>query len=373
MKEIRFAVVGAGGFARFAVTEFIKIPGVALAGVFDELPSNADSLSRVVGFDVRKYNSIEQLLAEPDIDLVYIATPPFLHYEQSMAALIAGKHVICEKPAALKSEHAMECRDLALSKRLLYVVNLMQRYNPLYHAVSSLVNEALLGDFLHGFFENYASDEFLPVEHWFWQPEKSGGIFIEHSVHFYDMFDGWFGHGEVVSAQKLTRSGCDHVCDRVQSIVRYGDSLVNFYHGFDQPKAMDRQELRLLFERGEITLYEWVPTRLRMTALCTEALLNSLKQMFPTGSIQFLEKHTEEKTVRGRFKDIQYQYKIVLDTGDAVKKETLYQDLVTSMFTDQVAWIRDRNHRRIIDDSNAVSSLAVAVAADAKALLIAPA
>jgi predicted dehydrogenase len=326
----------------------------------------------LLGHEVSQYVSLEALLSDPDIDLVYIATPPFLHYPQSKAALSAGKHVICEKPAALAIEHAIECRDLARSKNLLYVVNLMQRYNPLYHAVTSLIREKLLGDFLHGFFENYASDEFLPANHWFWDTQKSGGIFIEHSVHFYDMFAGWFGKGEVISAQKQTRAGYDHVCDKVQSVVRYDDSLVNFYHGFDQPKAMDRQELRLLFEKGEITLYEWVPTRLRMTALCKESMMDSVKQLFPTATIHFEESHEEEQIVRGRFKQIHYQYKILLDTGDTVQKQTLYQDLVTSMFTDQIQWIRDRNHKRLIDDNNAVTSLETAVAADEQALIISP-
>ena len=123
--------------------------------------------------------------------LVYIATPPFLHYQQSKMALLAGKHVICEKPAALHVKEAEELVRLAKSSNLLYVVNLMQRYNPLYDIVKKIIDEKLLGNFLHGFFENYASDENLKCDHWFWDEEKSGGIFIEHGVHFFDMFSGW--------------------------------------------------------------------------------------------------------------------------------------------------------------------------------------
>ena len=95
------------------------------------------------------------------IALVYIATPPFLHYEISKNALLAGKHVICEKPAALKTSDAEELKILAGKLKLLYVVNLMQQYNPLYTAVKNIIAEKILGNFLHGFFENYASDENL--------------------------------------------------------------------------------------------------------------------------------------------------------------------------------------------------------------------
>ena len=53
------------------------------------------------------------LLQDENIDLVYIATPPFLHYEHIKKALLAGKHVICEKPAALKTSEAEELHALA--------------------------------------------------------------------------------------------------------------------------------------------------------------------------------------------------------------------------------------------------------------------
>ena len=84
---------------------------------------------------------------------------------------------------------------LARKRELLLAVNLMQRYNPLFEAVKRLIESQILGELLHGYFENYASDENLPPDHWFWDRAKSGGIFIEHGVHFFDMFAGWLGPG----------------------------------------------------------------------------------------------------------------------------------------------------------------------------------
>lgn len=360
MDTIRFAVIGAGGFAQFAVAQFVKVPGCRLTGVYDENMGNARFLQNIQP-DIRIFQSAEKLCKDEDVDLVYIATPPYLHYSQSKLALQHGKHVICEKPAATKLEHAIELRSLAASKQLLYVVNLMQRYNPLYAKVASLINQNLLGEFIHGFFENYASDEKLTEQHWFWDESKSGGVFIEHAVHFFDMFSGWLGDGKVVSSLKLNRPGHPNVWDKYQSTVQYGNGWVNFYHGFDQPKVMDRQEMRLQFERGEITLYEWVPTRLKMTALCNQDEFDQLRTLFNGAEIVFLERNNPPVTTRGRFKAIHYRYKIILDTGDAVKKDTLYQELVTSMFIDQTTWIRDPKHIRVINQDNAVNSLQMAV------------
>lgn len=369
MQEIKFAVIGAGGFARFAVAEFVNVPGSKLVGVFDESLENAHELQRV-HHAIRVYSSLEELLGDNSVDLVYIGTPPYLHYPQSKAALLAGKHVICEKPAAIELKHAVELKELAKDKDLLFVVNLMQRYNPLYASVTALIREKILGEFLHGFFENYASDEFLPEEHWFWDLDKSGGIFIEHGVHFFDMFGGWLGDGKVISSQKLNRRHHPEVWDKFQAIVQYDDALVNFYHGFDQPKAMDRQEMRLQFEKGEITLYEWVPTQLKMTALVTKHDLDHLNDIFPSATIDFLENHHEVKTAIGKFKAIPFQYKIRLDTREAVPKMTLYADLVFNMFKDQADWIRDRKHERVITDENAVKSLELAVEAEKRCEII---
>ena len=63
---------------------------------------------------------------------------------------------------------------------------------------------------------------------------------------------------------------------------------------------------------------------------------------------------------KGRFKPIHYHYKIKLDIGHTVQKQTLYRDLVTKMFEDQLKWIQDRNHIQKIDQNNAVSSLSLA-------------
>jgi len=360
-------VIGAGGFAFFAVTEWVKIPGVKLGGIYDENSNNALRL-KDVDASAKIHTSLQELCGDPSIDLVYIATPPFLHYAQSKMALLSGKHVICEKPASTELVHAQELRELAREKKLLFVVNLMQRYNPLYEAVKELIRKDVLGNFLHGFFENYASDEFLAPEHWFWDEEKSGGIFIEHGVHFFDMFVGWLGPGKVIAAQKLQRANYKNVWDKVHATVRFPNGLVNFYHGFDQPKIMDRQEMRLLFERGEITLFEWVPTRLKMTTLCTEEELQMLSSIFPAAAIEIMERHEIPVVATARFRKIKYNYKIKLDTGDTVRKQTLYQELVTALFNDQLAWIKDRTHIRKIDQDNAVDSLQLAEEAELTAV-----
>ncbi|MFQ5796561.1 MAG: Gfo/Idh/MocA family protein [Candidatus Bipolaricaulia bacterium] len=95
-ETIRLGWIGCGAFGRFAVQHFLQIPGVELIAIAETDPAVADAAAR--RFGVPNVVDVEALVQQPDIDLIYIATPPFLHHPQAMLALEAGKHVICEKP-----------------------------------------------------------------------------------------------------------------------------------------------------------------------------------------------------------------------------------------------------------------------------------
>ncbi len=356
--QLTIGIVGAGGFAAFAARAFLKVPGIHIKSITDIDQPCALSLAADLG--AQACIQYDELLSDPEIHLIYIATPPFLHYGQSRQALYAGKHVICEKPAALRTSEAEELAHYAQSRKLLYTVNLMQRYNPLYEMVQTMVHEKWLGDFLHGFFENYASDEKLIPAHWFWDEEKSGGIFIEHGVHFFDMFSGWFGPGELVHAMQIDREHTfPKVTDRVQAVVRYNGSPVNFYHGFNQPKLLDRQELRLQFDRGDITLYEWVPVKIRVHGLLTTEQVAKIQSIFPDTVTEIHHEYSGD-LVKGKFRDIRYDSLVTITSGNIANKMARYEQLVISMIKDQWNWIVNPAHVRVIDDTNAVESLRIA-------------
>jgi predicted dehydrogenase len=359
-------VIGCGGFGLFALQHFTQVPGVKLVGMAGtHRPAAYAAAQR---FGVPDLVEVDQLLARADVDLVYIATPPFLHHPQAIQALTADKHVICEKPLALNVTQAEQMIALAHQRDRLVVANLMQRYNPLWERIGRLIESRILGDCLHGYFENYASDEHLPPEHWFWDRSKSGGIFVEHGVHFFDLFTGWLGPGVVESAQCGIRPGTS-IEDQVQCTVRYGDAtLVNFYHGFHQPGRMDRQELRLVFERGDVTLYEWVPTRVRIHALADERQTRDLCDLFPGARLDVTTTYAAgDRSCRGRQKLLDVYQMIEMSFGEGQHKMHVYGALLRAFLADQLAWLRDRSHRRLSTEINGRDSLAVACEGDRRA------
>ncbi len=366
---LRYGLIGAGSFGRFCVEQFRELESVRCVAVADVHADAAQAAAKALGLEACA--SVEALLGRDDIDLVHIATPPTTHAALVTEALQAGKHVLCEKPLATKLEDAEAMIALARSKKLTLSVNLIMRYNPLAEAVRSIVRTRLLGEPLHGFFENYAKDEPLPPDHWFWKRELSGGIFIEHGVHFFDLFQWWLGSrddaGRVEAAQQVQRPGAaGELIEQVQATVRYKDSvLVNFYHGFTQAERMDRQEMRIVFERGTLRLFEWVPTRIEIDALCDGSTVEALQHVLPEPQCRRVAKYDgSEKQVTSRHKQYEIDGRYEITSGVGMDKPALYGHVLRGLLDDQIKAIHEPEHQRRITEANGYTSLAVAAEAD---------
>src|SRR5947199_972240 len=141
---IPLGVSGCGGFGLFALQHFTQVSGVKLVGMAGT--HRPAALAAAARFGVENVDDVGGLLSRDDVDVVYIATPPFLHHPQAMAALAAGKHVIVEKPMALTVPQADEMIAAARERGLLVTTNLMQRYNPMFDAIGEVVTTGVLGE-----------------------------------------------------------------------------------------------------------------------------------------------------------------------------------------------------------------------------------
>lgn len=359
----RIGVIGCGGFGLYAMQQYASIPGVQIVAATD--PNERAVEQAVQRLGVTPASDVNALCQRPDVDLVYIASPPFLHHEHSLNALIADKHVVVEKPLALSLEDADHLLTLARKKDRIMVANLMQRYNPLADKVGELIEKEIVGKPLHGYFENYASDEQLGVDHWFWDTTKSGGIFVEHGVHFFDLFASWLGEGEVVAAQRSLREPFA-LEEQVQCSVRYlNDVFVNYYHGFHQPGCLDRQELRIVFERGEVALHGWIPTQLRLDAVVSTEDEERIQELWPDAEITAVETYTgQRRHCRGRHKAFDVDRRICLSVGKEQDKMTRYGELVRALMEDQIKYSSHETHRRRITESASRESLRMALQAN---------
>jgi hypothetical protein len=115
-----------------------------------------------------------------------------------------------------------------------------------------------------------------------------------------------------------------------------------------------------------VTLFDWVPTRARVRAVVDERRTRTLCDLFPGARLDVVASYGgPDRACRGRGKAIDAYQVIDLSWGDGPSKAPLYSRLLRSMMADQVAWIRNRNHQRVVTEANGRDSLAIACAADA--------
>lgn len=261
IEQIGIGLVGAGGFGEFCLAAFAQMPEVRIAAVADVDPARAEHMA--ARYHAAPYSNFDQMLADRAVQIVALNTPPYLHAPQGLAALAAGKHLFCEKPLALTVEDGEKLIQTAQANGLRLTVDYVMRHNPYWAAAAALAHSGVLGALCHMDLANHANGLGLASSHWFWDKAQSGGIWIEHGVHFFDAFRWVAGtEGEAVCAHEFRR-GDGHV-DRVEGLFRYGEAAAHCYHGFDQSGQTEQTTVTLTFERGYVTLREWVPTSLEL-------------------------------------------------------------------------------------------------------------
>ena len=128
-KKYRWAILGAGHIAGKFAEGLAACPQAIRYAVASRQMEKAEAFRRQFGFE-RAYGSYEEMWADPDVDIVYVATPNHLHLEHTRRSLMAGKAVLCEKPFALHVADVREMVSLARAKKLFLMEALWSRFLP---------------------------------------------------------------------------------------------------------------------------------------------------------------------------------------------------------------------------------------------------
>ncbi len=205
---VAFGIIGTGGRGRYVGTFMARDANARLAAICDKYPDRIDLAKTEIpgAASVPAVRDYRELLGRADIDAVLIATPVFLHPEHFEAAVQAGKHIYCEKPAGA---------DVAGCKRLLKAgeradetktiqFGYQQRFSPEYLKAMSQLKAGRIGEMklmmsywvLGGVppaaFKNlYAGTPDEKVRNWGWWTEYSGGPLVEQDCHGIDTLN-WF-------------------------------------------------------------------------------------------------------------------------------------------------------------------------------------
>lgn len=180
MAKLSKSSIGVGvagtGFIGPAHVEALRRNGITVLGLAENTREKAEQKAAEMGIP-RIYGSLDEMLKDDDIQVVHLATPNYLHYPHAKAALLAGKHVICEKPLAMNTRESAELVALAKETGKVNAVNFNIRMYPLVQQARSMVQSGELGDLfiLQG---SYLQDWLLFPTDWNWrlEPELGGTL-----------------------------------------------------------------------------------------------------------------------------------------------------------------------------------------------------
>ena len=176
-KQLTKSTIGVGvagtGFIGPAHVEGLRRNGIQVLGLAESTAQAAQEKAVELGIP-RAYDSFEMMLADPEIDVIHLATPNLLHHPHARAALLADKHVVCEKPLAMTTSESAELVQLAAKTGKVNAVNFNIRMYPMVQHARSLVQSGEIGDLfiLQG---SYLQDWLLYKTDWNWRLEPNLG------------------------------------------------------------------------------------------------------------------------------------------------------------------------------------------------------
>ena len=365
----RLGLLGCGAFGTFLANAIAELPTAELAAVADTRKDLAVRLAAAHPSAAIE-TDLDGLLADRDIDIIVIATPPWTHATLAVQALRAGRHVLIEKPLAIDLDGCRHVAEAAAEAGRIVAVDHLLRFAPLVTVLDRLLavevaGHRVLGPIRRFAFENDAADDDLPPDHWFWDPSRSGGIFIEHGVHFFDLA-ATFIESPLEAIQALSVIRADGRTDTVCATARYEDgATASWYHSFTHSRHGERQSLRLDLGNGECRLAGWIPLEMQLEACTDRAAADALRRSVED-ELDVPERHVAVRPVApvlasGGGGLASHHIHIRLDHGTNAK-EVVYASCFRQLLTDFFAAVDQARPPRIDLDA-ATAAVAVAAAA----------
>jgi predicted dehydrogenase len=213
-KNLRWGVVAPGQIARRVTADLALLEDSVLQAVSSRSEANAAAFADEFGFvssyhDANGLIGYERLFADPEVDVVYIATPHSRHREVAEAALTAGKHVLCEKPFTVNAAEARALAEVAQANGVFLMEAVWTRFLPSINRAWDIIASGELGDIQWvqadlGFVAAYDPRSRL------WDPAAGGGALLDLAVYPLTWAFGALGYpAEVVAQATLTEEGVD--------------------------------------------------------------------------------------------------------------------------------------------------------------------
>lgn len=201
-EAMRVAVIGAGTISKRHLQAYNATPGVTVAAICDLNEARAREFAQEYGVE-KVFSDYHEVLNDPTIDAVSIATPTFTHGKIVGEALAAGKHVLCEKPPALTYEEALQNEEAAKRSGKVLMYGFVVRFMEYSKYLKEYIDAGRMGEIYYA--ETSRMSNTSNLGGWFRDKTKSGGgMLMDAAIHQLDLLLWLMGYPKVKSVKGFT-------------------------------------------------------------------------------------------------------------------------------------------------------------------------
>ncbi len=222
MKKVGYCVAGLG-IGRTHIAAAAANPNVGYLAICDIDEERLESVGKQYP-QAARYNTFEEMLKDPDIDIVSIALPSGIHAEYSVKALEAGKHILCEKPIDITVEKALTIEEARIRTGKKVGVIFQNRNNPVMREAKKAVDAGAIGKLILGTFavKWYRDQPYYDAGGWrgTWAMD-GGGSLMNQAVHTVDLMQWLMGDVESVQGVYTVANHVIETEDLTASVIRF--------------------------------------------------------------------------------------------------------------------------------------------------------
>ncbi|MBQ9057869.1 MAG: Gfo/Idh/MocA family oxidoreductase [Atopobiaceae bacterium] len=248
---IRWAILGAGTIARRFVASLAHEPRSVLVGISRSSQERAEQFKAELKLDdtVRAYESHDELIADDTVDAIYLALPHALHFEWAQRALLAGKAVLCEKPACLNAQDMAALGELAQQQHVLFMEAMKCRFVPIYREICTAAQNLGEIERVETSLCNNMASAIEAAQSYHVQAGPGAGVLLDSGVYCASWIEDYLpGIPELVSLDYELRKGVDYYID---AELTHGGFEAHLECAFDRAKP---RQARIVGSRGFIVV-----------------------------------------------------------------------------------------------------------------------
>lgn len=210
-KIINWGIIGCGKIAIKFASDLKLVSDAKLYAVASRNKMNAASFAKE--FDVPLfYDNYDELVLNNEVDIIYIATPHNLHFENTILCLNHNKAVLCEKPFAMNLKQVSQMVALAKEKKVFLMEALWSKFLPHYQKVLEMIDQGMLGD-VNSFISNFGFRPKEPVAQRIFDPELGGGTIMDIGIYNVFFALSILGKPDQIDAHMVAaETGVDEQC-----------------------------------------------------------------------------------------------------------------------------------------------------------------